>query len=79
MRRPWRRYCINLSLRLKMPLSHLLKTLSSADVAEYMAFDLTQSADWQKEWQARAQAEAVALESAEQTVARFKRLSKRMR
>ncbi|WP_010323039.1 hypothetical protein [Marinobacterium stanieri] len=79
MRRPWRRYCINLSLRLKTPVNQLLETMSSADVAEYMAFDLTQTPEWQKEQAAKADAEAVADESVEQTVARFKRISKRKR
>lgn len=79
MRRPWRRYCIHLSLRLKIPVTQLLHTLSSAEIAEYMAFDLTTSPDWIKAFEQQQAAEAVAEETPEQTVARFKKLIKRIR
>ncbi|WP_417534207.1 hypothetical protein [Marinobacterium stanieri] len=77
MRRPWRRYCINLSLRLKTPVNQLLQGLDSADIAEYMAFDLIMDSDWQKQWEQQQAVDAVAEESVEDTVARFKRISQR--
>jgi|GEM_PF-2913616 len=75
MRRPWRRYCIYLSLRLKMPLPLLLSTLSSADIAEYMAYDMSQSPDWLKAYEQQQLAAKAAEETVEQTVARFKKLT----
>lgn len=75
MRRPWRRYCMHLSLRLKMPLPHLLKTLSSAEIAEYMAFDMTSNPEWVKAYEQQQLATKVREETPEQTVARFKRIT----
>ena len=46
MRRPFRRYAVRLSLRVGMPVNQMLEVMDSADVAEYMAFDLTQDSDF---------------------------------
>lgn len=46
MRRPFRRYAVSLSLRVGMPVNQMLEVMDSADVAEYMAFDLTQEVDF---------------------------------
>lgn len=50
MRHPFRRYAINLSLRLKMPVNQLLNEMDSADIAEYMAYDITSDEDWLKRY-----------------------------
>lgn len=46
-----------LSLRLHIPLSDLLIRLDSAEIAEYIAYDLTQSEDWLKGYERTKQLE----------------------
>jgi len=71
MQRPWRRYCIALSLRLHIPINDLLNRLDAADIAEYIAYDLTQSEEWQAKWERQQQLEASRNMTPEQFKAAF--------
>ncbi|WP_299195761.1 hypothetical protein [uncultured Amphritea sp.] len=46
MRRPFRRYAIGLSLRMGMPVNQMIEVMDSADIGEYIAFDMTQDSDF---------------------------------
>lgn len=46
MHQHFRRYCFRLADRLKMSVQELLNTLNSAEIAEWMAYDVTCSEEW---------------------------------
>lgn len=49
MRRPFRRYCYFLAERLGKTLSEVME-LSSMEITEWMAFDMTKDDEWLKEY-----------------------------
>lgn len=50
MGRPFRRYCFLLAERFGIPLSELQIKLSSTEIAEWMAYDLTKNEQWQQSY-----------------------------
>lgn len=65
-------YVISLSLRLKTPVNQLLQQMDSADIAEYMAYDLTQNEEWCKRTEQKAVLEASRKLTPEQKADAFK-------
>lgn len=76
MHRQFRRYCFYLADRLKMSVKKLLKELDSHEIAEWMAYDLTNNKDWLGKYQKEIELEASRQMSQEDKVAAFKRLFK---
>jgi len=62
---------VALSLRLHIPLNQMLSQMDSAEIAEYIAYDLTQSDDWQKQQQREKELEASRQMTPEQFKAAF--------
>ncbi len=76
MSRHFRRYCFYLADRLKMPVKRLLEELSSSEISEWMAYDLTTNPDWIKKYNHAKELEASKKMTNEEKAAAFKRLFK---
>lgn len=76
MHRQFRRYCFYLADRLKMSVKKLLKELDSHEIAEWMAYDLTNNKEWISKYNKQLELEASRQMSQEDKVAAFKRLFK---
>lgn len=74
MGRPVRRYCFLLAERLSMTVEKLLDSVSSKELSEWMAFDLTRDEDWSKKFYKQKELEASRAMSEEQRLEAFKRL-----
>lgn len=53
----FRRYCFYLASQLKMTVRELLEKLDSRELAEWMAYDMTQNTEWQKSYQVEKELE----------------------
>ena len=49
---------VALSLRLHIPINQMLEQMDSAEIAEYIAFDLTESEEWQARHKRQQELEA---------------------
>lgn len=54
MRHPFKRYCFFLAEKLGKTLTEVM-SLSSTEISEWMAFDLTNNENWQEEYKKQAE------------------------
>jgi hypothetical protein len=74
MSRPLRRYLFSLAERLSMPVKELEQTLTLDEVAEWLAYDLSNSDEWLAAYMRQKELEASRKLSREQQIIAFKRL-----
>lgn len=74
MTRPVRRYALHLSLKLHIPVNELLMRIDSVELAEYMAWDLLQTEEFQERYKKEQEREESRQLSADEYAAKFKAL-----
>lgn len=72
MHQHFRRYCFHLAEKLGMSVQNILSTMSSSEISEWMAYDLTCSDEWSKNYERNLEREKSKQLSKEQTLAAFK-------
>lgn len=74
MHQHFRRYCFHLAEKLGMTVQTLLKSMDSAEIAEWMAYDTTCSTEWQEKYNAKLELERSKELSDQETLLAFKAL-----
>ncbi len=73
MGRPFRMYCMSLVERLGLgTLANLYMQMSSNDIVDWMAYDLTQDLDWRKSYKANKSMEEQKTQTLEEEAERMK-------
>lgn len=76
MSRPFRRYCFSLARELKMTVSDLLNKMSSSEISEWMAYDLTLEEGFKEKYDREMKEEAQRKLDAEERARMFRQFFK---
>ena len=71
---PYRRYCYHLASRLKMSVKRLMDELDSREIANWMAYDMTNDDKWLEKYNKERELELSRQMSDEEKLIAFKKL-----